>query len=298
MPEGQQDQRGEIYGDLHGQQLRDEKAYNEYSSRRILEILFQAYRPSSLLDVGCGLGTWLKTAQAFGVSDVQGIEGQWVDANALEVAPELVQTCDLEKGFALGRRFDLVICLEVAEHLAESAADTFIASLVRHGPAVLFSAAIPSQGGHHHVNERFLPYWVTKFAAHGFRPIDLIRAEIWDDDNVLWWLRQNMVLFVTSELCASNEKLRQASVALRKPLSLVHPALYMKLGAQVEQIREFVGPGGLFRMLPAPGSAFSISRVLGSVEELEALANFIREGGLFRVTRDESGSLTVSKVKE
>src|SRR5262249_7335229 len=102
----QGDERDGIYRTLHSTQLSDEKQINEYSSRRILEILFEAYRPNSLLDVGCGLGTWLKIAAILGVSEVRGLEGEWVDPALLEVSPALVQPCDLEKGFDLKRRFD------------------------------------------------------------------------------------------------------------------------------------------------------------------------------------------------
>jgi hypothetical protein len=55
--------------------------------------------------------------------------------------------------------------LEVGEHISESAANHFIESLTTHAPVVLFSAAIPYQGGDHHVNEQFLPYWVERFSA-------------------------------------------------------------------------------------------------------------------------------------
>jgi len=294
----QQDERGAIYGALHAEQLRAEKVENEYSSRRILEILFSYYRPASMLDVGCGLGTWLKTAASLGVADVRGIEGQWIDPARLEIAAELVQTTDLEKSFELGRRFDLAVCLEVAEHLAETAADGLVAALVGHAPAVLFSAAIPFQGGDHHVNERFLPYWVAKFAHHGYRPIDFIRREIWDDEKVLWWLRQNIVLFVREDLAASNEKLRQASLGNGSPLSLVHPALYLRRMGDLNRITEFVKKGGLFRIEPTNNSGGLRITQAGYFEEREQLVNHLSQGGLFRTSIDESGNLTVTKVGE
>ena len=238
------DTRDAIYQDLHSGQLSAELAANAVSARRILDIVMDYRRPESVLDVGCGLGTWLKVAQSRGISDIRGIDGSWLDPSKLQVNASLVEVLDLEKSFDLGRHFDLVICLEVAEHISASSADHFIASLTRHAPMVLFSAAIPHQGGHHHVNEQFLPYWVERFARLGFRPLNVIRGKIWDDQTVLWWLRQNVVLFAEQGLIARDERLRRAvEESAAYPLSLVHPDIYlgrvqmgMRAMAQVGQL--------------------------------------------------------------
>jgi hypothetical protein len=140
------DPRREVHADLQGRQLQAEEAKNARSAERVLEIVFRYYQPASVLDVGCGLGTWLKVAAAIGVRDIHGMDGPWLDLSRLQIDPRCVEMRDLEQGFDLGRRFDLVICLEVAEHLVPSAAEGFIAALTRHAPAVLFSAAIPYQG--------------------------------------------------------------------------------------------------------------------------------------------------------
>jgi hypothetical protein len=142
---------------------------------------------------------------------VLGIDGAWISNSPVVCDRSLIKICDLESDFPLDRSFDLVICLEVAEHLSSTAAERFVVNLARHSKAILFSAAIPFQGGHHHVNEQFLSYWVTNFARHEFRPIDLFRERIWNDVQVLWWLRQNIVLFAHDSLIVANEKLRRAS---------------------------------------------------------------------------------------
>ena len=122
------DKRQEIYQDLHGL-LSAQEAGNVISAQRILDIVMDYHRPASVLDVGCGLGTWLKVVQSRGISDIAGIDGAWLDVSKLRVDQRLVEVRDLEKPFDLGRRFDLVICLEVAEHLSANAADNFISSL-------------------------------------------------------------------------------------------------------------------------------------------------------------------------
>jgi hypothetical protein len=220
-----------------------------------------------VLDVGCGIGTWLKVARSRG-SDIKGVEGSWLDKSKLQVEPALVEVVDLEKSFRLGRRFDLAISLEVAEHLSESAANHFIESLTAHAPLILFSAAIPYQGGDHHVNEQFLPYWAELFSRFNFRPVDVIRGKIWNEPTILWWLRQNAMLFAEQQLLAHNERLcRAAEASAAHPLSVVHPDVYlhrMHIGMQavgkMGQLAQAFGKGGHFRVNVAPDGVTKITR--------------------------------------
>ena len=208
--------RESIYKVLHAQ-LSQQESQNRESARKILGLVFEYTRPQSVLDVGCGLGTWMSVARELGVADFRGIEGRWLDASQLQVERELVTTLDLEQPFSLHRKFDLAICLEVAEHVSASAAEPLVESLAGHSDLVLFSAAIPHQGGHHHVNEQFPDYWKLRFAKHGLQPLDFIRPLVWNDAKVLWWLRQNTLLFAHERVLASNDRLRQEA-AVRRPL--------------------------------------------------------------------------------
>jgi hypothetical protein len=245
------DPRQKIYQDLHSEQLSEQEAANAVSAGR-----------------GCGIGTWLKVARSRGISEIRGIEGSWLDPSKLQVEAKFLQIVDLEQSFDLGRRFDLVICLEVAEHVSASAADHLVVSLTRHAPVVLFSAAIPYQGGHHHVNEQFLPYWVERFSRFNFRPLDVVRGKIWNDQTVLWWLRQNVVLFAEQDLVARDERLRRAvDESAACPLSVVHPDVYLsrvRMGIQamekMGQLAEVFGQGGLFRVIVGPDGMVKIIR--------------------------------------
>jgi SAM-dependent methyltransferase len=262
------DPRQKIYQDLHSEQLSQQEAANAASAGRILDIVMDYYRPASVLDVGCGIGSWLKAAKSRGISDIRGIEGSWLDPSKLQVESRFVEAVDIERSFNLGRRFDLVISLEVAEHISEGAANHFIESLTSHAPVVLFSAAIPYQGGDHHANEQFLPYWVERFSRFNFRPVDVIRGKIWNDRTVLWWLRQNVVMFADHELLAGNERMRRAAdESAAYPLSLVHPDVYlfrMHMGMQAmertRQLTKAFGQGGLFRVNMGPDGILSIAR--------------------------------------
>lgn len=163
-----------------------------------------------MLDIGCGEGTWLRAALLAGVQDVVGVDG-------VEIKPErlLFPACslvirDLTRPLVLGRRFELVLCLEVAEHLPASAAPTLIESLTRHSDRILFSAAIPGQPGQHHVNCQWPAYWQRLFNDQGFACEDSVRWQLWDHVNVEPWYRQN--LFVATQSINAGKEPRLQSV--------------------------------------------------------------------------------------
>jgi SAM-dependent methyltransferase len=152
--------------------------------------------PDSVLDVGCGLGDWMAAFRVAGVSEVLGLEGAWVEGRTLAVEPERVLVRDLSRPLDLEDRFDLVVSLEVAEHLPPAAAPVFVDTLTVHGDAVLFSAAAPRQGGTHHLNEQWPAYWTHLFGERGFESIDCVRWRFWDDLRVASYYAQNMFLAV------------------------------------------------------------------------------------------------------
>ena len=267
MENGSPDKRPAIYKDLHARQLDSEEASNRHSAHVILAILFEVFTPKSMLDVGCGLGTWISVAREMGVGNVRGIDGVWLDKTRLRVPEELVQVCDLEKPFSLGRRYDLVSCLEVAEHLDGNAARDFVSCLCAHGDVLLFSAAIPFQGGHHHVNEQWPDYWRKLFQEQGYQPVDLVRERIWDDSSILWWLRQNILLYVNDKALGNNEILRELS-RRTAPLSIVHPDVYMSRLQSMQAVLEehnrlisLLAGGGNFNVQKGPNGQITITRL-------------------------------------
>ena len=147
---------------------------------------------SSLLDVGCGTGTWMRAALDLGLTDVAGIDGIVLPEPQLHVPIHLIAQRDLTQPFDLGRRFDVVLCLEVAEHLPEAAVHPLIQSLTRHSDRIFFSAACLGQPGQHHVHTQWPAYWQQQFNAFGFACDDTARWRIWDDDRIEPWYRQNL----------------------------------------------------------------------------------------------------------
>jgi SAM-dependent methyltransferase len=149
----------------------------------------------SVLDIGCGRGAWLAWWLAHGVTDVLGVDGAYVDVDKLHVPKSSFLSFDLIQPLSLGREFDLVQSIEVAEHLPAAAADQFINNLVQHGKLIMFSAAIPGQGGSQHINEQPMEHWRSKFAARGYEVFDFLRPIVKDDRNLAFWYRHNILLY-------------------------------------------------------------------------------------------------------
>jgi SAM-dependent methyltransferase len=205
------------------------------SAEIILPWVLDITHPRSVVDVGCGDGSWLAVCRKLGVEEILGIDGAYIDREILQIPQGQFYTADLTKPLVVGREFDLVISLEVAEHLPADSASVFVNSLTSLGPLVLFSAAIPLQGGNHHINEQWLDKWAALFSEHNYLPVDCIRKRVWKDDTVEWWYAQNTMLFAREQLLENNMVLK-AEFEQTNPnqLRLVHPRNYLEVLAPIE----------------------------------------------------------------
>jgi SAM-dependent methyltransferase len=165
------------------------------SANIVIPFLLRYLQPRSVLDLGCKHGEWLVAFKRFGAGRVLGIDLERRRPYVL-LAPDEFRVADLSNPLAIDDRFDLAVCIEVAEHLPWKAAEPLVETLTRVAPVVLFSAATPGQGGHGHVNEQPRDYWRRLFSDRGFTSLDCVRPHIWQDPRVASWYRLNMVLFV------------------------------------------------------------------------------------------------------
>lgn len=168
-------------------------------------VLFDMTKPSSLLDVGCGIGTWLRAARDLGTADIFGVDGIDVPDTLLLIPRNLFAHRDLTQPLRLGRKFDLALSFEVAEHLEANLAEVLVASLTEHADAIFFSAACPRQSGQHHVNCQWPEYWQKLFNARDFACDDAVRWRLWNDFRVEPWYRQNMFLALRDYVRAGRE---------------------------------------------------------------------------------------------
>jgi SAM-dependent methyltransferase len=195
------------------------------SAAVILPIIHRLLAPASVIDVGCGQGAWLAAAAALGATTLTGVDGPWVDRARLRHPGIRFMPVDIAGGEAIPvERHDLCISVEVAEHLPAQRAPAFVDALCAASDAVLFSAAVPHQGGTDHVNERRASYWAGLFAARGFECLDVVRGEVWDDARVEWWYRQNVLVFARRGSTA-HARLAAGGPG-RGPLDLVHPEAF------------------------------------------------------------------------
>ncbi|RYY18603.1 MAG: methyltransferase domain-containing protein [Chitinophagaceae bacterium] len=211
-----------------------ENEYNTESAKEILPFLVELFNPASVIDVGCGNGTWLKVFEEYpSVKEVTGVDGENLVQADLFIDKKNFVPVDLNQPFQLGKKADLLLCLEVAEHLEPSSAQTFIASLCNHADVIVFSAAIPNQGGNHHINERDPEYWRKLFAANNYNAYDIFREKFWLNDRIKWWYRQNLFLYINKEIAAS-----YPFKPTEKIFTLVHPEL---LKAKETAINNYLG---------------------------------------------------------
>ncbi len=212
-----------------------QQALSLSSAKRVIPSLVKLLTPSSVVDVGCGVATWLSVVRSCGVADVLGVDGPHVERAMLKIPVDKFAPRDLRRPLALDRRFDLAISLEVAEHLPAERADGFVADLVALAPIVLFSAAIPHQTGVGHVNLQWPAYWVERFAKHGYRPVDLVRNAVWLDTEVAWWYAQNTLVYATAEAIAANARLKQVAAQTDPArLARVHHGCYLDLADKLK----------------------------------------------------------------
>jgi SAM-dependent methyltransferase len=169
------------------------------SAGTIADAILDDVAPRSAADVGCGTGALLEALRARGC-DVFGFEYSKVALDYCRRRNLAVARFDLEKDrLPTGRRFDVVVSMEVAEHLPASSAERYVDVLTSLAPTVVFTAAPPGQGGNDHVNEQPPAYWIAKFAQRRF-VLDETTTQRWrrrweESGKVRDWYHRNLMVF-------------------------------------------------------------------------------------------------------
>ena len=218
---------------MNSRYIHHENVHNSQSPKQIVPTLINLFNPKSVADIGCGLGTFLHEFKNNGVEDFIGIDGPWVDKEKLSkhISLDHFKMMNFEQNISLNKRYDLAICLEVIEHIEEKYTDRMVQNLTDISDIVVFSAAIPFQGGQNHINEQWLDYWQKKFEKKNYSLFDIIRPMIWNNPDIFYWYKQNIVVFINNNRKDIIESLGNST---ENPiLNMVHPECF------ISKINEF-----------------------------------------------------------
>lgn len=197
------------------------------SARIIIPIIQQYYNFNSVVDFGCADGVWLSVFNEMGINDYIGYDGPWVNQDQLLISRDRFISIDLSTNLPkYGRKFDLSSCIEVIEHIPDEQGIQLVNCLCNISNVILFSAAVPYQGGSGHVNEQRQSYWMNKFYENGFLPYDIVRKNIWNDEDVNVIYRQNMFLYVSRTLKDTVENLAPLRIPEISFIDIIHPDLF------------------------------------------------------------------------
>ena len=182
------------------------------SAKEVYAILENHISFDTIVDVGCGIGEWK-------YKDYEGIDYR-VNKKNLLIPIEKFTSLNLKtaKDFIPSKKYDLAICLEVAEHLQEEYANDLIGMLCKLSDCVLFSGAIINQGGVNHHNEQMQSYWASAFKKFGYYPYKVdLRKEMYDNPKIAVWYKNNIILYTKKKY------------DLDYNLDFIHPELYLNL---------------------------------------------------------------------
>lgn len=214
--------------------MYDEKYYRKHekgsycSAIHILEYLQTFLSIHSIIDFGCGMGTWGRAALDLDmkINDFLGIDQHKYDESYMAIAQKNYMTYDLRKSFNINRKYDLAISVEVAEHIPSIYSDIFVKNICLHSDVILFSAALPFQGGSGHINEQTCSYWINKFKQNDYIAIDCVRPKFWDNENIEVWYKNNCLLFVKDHLY---KKIYSDIPEVKYPADIIHPLMLKRI---------------------------------------------------------------------
>lgn len=196
------------------------------SAIQILEYINSFINFNSVIDFGCGMGTWCKALYNLDIKDFLGIDKHQYDPTYMLIPTEKYMQFDLCNPLKLTRKVDMAISVEVAEHVNPKYSDVFIKNLCSCSEIVLFSAAISHQGGTEHINEQSCTYWEMKFNKYGYKAIDCIRPYFWNNEQIEIWYRNNCILYI------EQHTYEKSSIHIPQntyPLDIIHPSMLHRI---------------------------------------------------------------------
>jgi SAM-dependent methyltransferase len=225
---------------LYNEEFYDTQSKGSNSSAEFFAgTLQKVFRPTSVVDFGCGHGSWLRAFGRHGAKTLLGFDGPWVQQEDMHDPNIRFVGVDLsEKMIDNYGKFDLAISLETAEHLNPNASRVFIENIANHADVVIFGAAYEHQGGTNHINERKHTFWAQIFSELGYAPYDLFRPLAWGNPEVDFWYQQNTFLFVKESSDLQRNLKTKGILPIQNPefMNCIHPELYNSWIARTKAI--------------------------------------------------------------
>jgi SAM-dependent methyltransferase len=208
--------------------------HNDNSPQEVVPILAQIFNPKSVIDIGCGVGNFLREFKKNGIEEILGVDGEWADFDEIQrnLGKDKFISYDLKDVFKPQMKFDLATSFEVAEHIDEKYANNFVTTLTNCSDNIVFSAAIPLQGGQNHINEQWNEYWISKFDKLGYTCIDFLKPYFWENENVFWWYKQNILFFTRTP------NLYQDKFEVNKLSNVIHKEIFELKTLELESLRK------------------------------------------------------------
>lgn len=136
--------------------------------QKTVEILLKRFQPGSVVDLGCGVAGYLHFFQEKGC-EVLGVEGSRHAIDLALIPSEKIIEHDLRKPLKLPKKFDLAICSDVAEHIANQYMPVFLETVASSSDTILFSSPVGAAKNYiYHCNEKPQAEWIQLFKEKGF----------------------------------------------------------------------------------------------------------------------------------
>lgn len=170
------------------------------SAAQFVALILKYYHPKSIVDIGCGAGIYLNEFAKKGIKNLLGIDGSPAASEEFLLSKDKLIIFDLAQKYNFKEKYDLALCLEVAEHLEKHDADTLVKTISEASDNIIFSAAVCGQGPRSigHINEQPPEYWIKKFKENNFIYLESQTEEMkreMKEKEVVWWIVNNLMVF-------------------------------------------------------------------------------------------------------
>jgi cyclopropane fatty-acyl-phospholipid synthase-like methyltransferase len=161
----------------------------------------------SVVDFGCGIGSYLESAHNKSVSKIKGydIGGDFAKKYTPECVQEYIEYLDCTAPMQTDK-YDCVISFETAEHIEPSGTDQFSSNLVNavdENGYLFFTGAPEGQDGCGHINCRSKYFWMKKFMSLGLEWdsfTTLVVSKKWNELGAPNYISENLLVFKNGEL--------------------------------------------------------------------------------------------------